>query len=108
MARTVAEVITRARAAIGDADGDRATDETCEGYVADALNVVRGARPDLFLGKFTTDFSTLVSANDLPIEPRYFMPVAMFVGAMIESQDDQSADRARGQMLAAIGQGALS
>lgn len=107
MARTVAEAIARGRAAIGDAAGVRASTGTCEGYVRDALNVIKTARPDLFLGAFATNVSALVSSNDLPISEQFFLPVAMFVGAMIESQDDESADRARGQMLTSIGGGLL-
>lgn len=108
MARTVAQAITRARAAIGDPDGVRAGTSTCEGYVTDAVNLVKSARPDLFIGLFGTTYEALVSANDLPLNGQFFLPVAMFVGAMIESQDEASADRARGQLLAAVGTGALT
>lgn len=107
MAYTVADVITRARAAIADAGGDRASTTTMEGYVRDALYLVKGIRPDLFIGKFGTDYTTLVSATAFPLDAQFFLPVSMFVGAMVESQDEESADRARGQMLSAIGTGAL-
>lgn len=107
MAYTVAQVITRASAAIGDADGVRASTATMEGYVRDAVYLVKKVRPDLFIGKFATDYTALVSADTFPLDAMAFLPVAMFAGAMVESQDEQSADRARGQMLSAIGAGAL-
>jgi hypothetical protein len=103
MARTVSEAIARARQSIADPDGARAGTATCEGYVRDALNIVKQQRPDLFLGQFATDISALVSANDLPISDQYFLPVAMFVAGMIETQDDESSDRARGELVARLG-----
>lgn len=108
MARTTTEVIARARAAIGDATGQRATDATCLGYIVDALNVIKTARPDLFLGAYSTTLESIALGAALPLSGQFFLPVAMFVGAMIESQDDESADRARGQLLTSIGGGMLS
>lgn len=104
MARTVAEAITRARAAIGDATGERANTATCEGYVRDALNLIMLRRPDLFLGRFADGIDELASADDLPIDgSAHFLAIASFVAAMIESQDDQSADRARGELMSKLG-----
>lgn len=107
MARTVAEVIARARAAVGDPDGTRASTPTCEGYVVDAVNAIKTARPDLFIGKFGTSYASLASADPLPVPDQHFLPVAMYVGAMIEHQDDESADRARGDMLTKVGSALL-
>lgn len=107
MARTTTEAIARARAAIGDPTGERADNPTCLGYVVDAINVIKTGRPDLFLGKFGTDYSTIALGAALPVPDQYFLPVAMFVGAMIESQDDESSDRARGELLTKIGGGML-
>jgi hypothetical protein len=106
MARTTTQVIARARAAIGDPDGQRANDATCLGYVVDALNVIKTARPDLFLGSWTA-IETVTLGQNLPVDSQFFLPVAMFVGSMIESQDEQSADRARGELLMKIGGGML-
>lgn len=103
MARTVGDAIARARKAIGDPDGDRADDPTCEGYVRDALNIVKTARPDLFLGSYDTDIGELTSDDALPIGDQFFLPVAMFVAAQIETQDDESSDRARGELVSKIG-----
>ena len=107
MARTIAEAIARARAAIGDPDGDRADTPTCEGYAVDALHLIKNARPDLFVGTFSTTIEDLDSADPLPLDNQFFLPVAMFIGAMIESQDDESSDRARGELLTRIGGGML-
>lgn len=107
MAYTVGTVITRARAAIGDADGVRASTATCEGYVQDAIHTIRGARPDLFLSKHSTNYTALASADAFPMDAQYLLPVAYFVGAMIEHQDEQSADRARGELLMKIAGGLL-
>lgn len=104
MAYTVADVIARARSAIGDAGGARADTTTCEGYVRDALNIVLGARPDLFLGLFRTGVDiTLDSSDNFPISSQFFLPVAAYVATLIESQDDQSSDRARGELMAKLG-----
>jgi hypothetical protein len=108
MARTVAQAITRARAAINDASGVRARTATCEGDAPAAVNLIKTARPDLFIGLYGTTYEALVSANELPLDGQYFLPVAMFIGAMIEHQDEESADRARGQMLSAIGMGVIT
>lgn len=107
MAYKISDVIARARSAIGDATGQRADDTTCLGYAIQALQLIKGGRPDLFVGQFSTDLTALLSTSDFPLDLLAFMPTALFVGAMIESQDDASADRARGQMLAELGTGAL-
>ncbi len=103
MARTTTEVLARARAAIGDPSGVRATNATCLGYVVDGLNIIKGARPDLFIGAFGTSYESIGLGDDIPLDSQYFLAIAMFVGAMIESQDEQSADRARGEMLSRAG-----
>lgn len=107
MARTTTEVLARARSAIGDPNGLRATDATGLGYVVDALNLIKTARPDLFLGAFGTSISSIAIGAALPISDQFFLPVAMFVAAMIESQDEESADRARGELLMRVGAGSL-
>jgi hypothetical protein len=106
MARTTTQVIARARAAIGDPDGVRASDATCLGYVVDGLNAIKTARPDLFLGSWGA-LETIALGANLPIDSQFFLPLSMFVGAMIETQDEQSADRARGELLMKIGGGML-
>jgi len=104
MTVTVADVISTARGLIGDAGGARADTTTCEGYVRDALNIVLGNRPDLFLGQFVAGVSdTLDSADTFPIAGRYKLAVAAYVATLIESQDDQSSDRARGELMAKLG-----
>jgi hypothetical protein len=107
MARTTTEVIARARAAIGDADGERANDATCLGFVVDAINVIKTSRPDLFVGAYGTSYDAIALDDALPVPSQFFLAVAMFVGAMIESQDDESSDRARGELLSKIGGGML-
>lgn len=107
MARTTTQVLARARAAINDAGSARATDATCLGYVVDALNIVKTVRPDLFLGQFGTSISSIAIDTNLPLDDQFFLAVAMFVAAMIESQDEQSADRARGELVSKIGGGML-
>lgn len=105
MARTVQHVIDRARAAINDAGGVRADDIVMRGYVVDGINIIRQARPDLFIGKFSTAYESVELADAIPLDSQYFLPLAMFVGAMTEHQDEESADRARGELLAKVGGG---
>jgi hypothetical protein len=107
MARTTTEVLARARAAIADADAARATDATCLGYVVDGLNIIKSARPDLFLGAFGTTIESIAIDTAIPISGQFFLALAMFVGAMIEHQDDESADHARGELLTRIAGGTL-
>lgn len=107
MARTTTEVLARARAAIGDAGSARATNATCLGYVVDGLNIIKSARPDLFLGAYATTLESIAIDTAIPIDGQFFLPLAMFVGAMIEHQDDESSDRARGELLTKIGGGLL-
>src|SRR3990167_11526565 len=109
MSRTTTEVLARARLAIGDSTTSpvRAGDAAFVGYVVDALNIIKCARPDLFLGAFATTYESIAIGANLPINGQFFLPIAMFVGSMIESQDDESADRARGELLVKIGGGML-
>lgn len=106
-ARTVADVLTRARAAINDAGGVRATDATMRTYVVDGLNLIKRARPDLFVGSFGTAIDQVASSDTLTLDHQYFLALAMFVGSMVEHQDEDSADRARGELLTKIGAGVL-
>jgi hypothetical protein len=76
--------------------------------VVDGINIIRQARPDLFIGSLGTSYTTIAIDTAIPVLPdQFFLPLAMFVGAMVESQDDTTSDRARGEMLTKIAGGLL-
>jgi hypothetical protein len=107
MARTVQEAITRARKAIADPSGKRADDTTCCGYAVEAVNLIKGARPDLFIGVFAVSYDTLATTDPLPVPDQFFLTVATLIGTMIELQDEETSDHARGTLLSQIAMGAL-
>lgn len=108
MARTVAEVITSAKATLNDADAIRYPEPEQIGFVVDALNMVKNARPDLFLGRFGVSFGTLTSASALPLDEQFFRPIVDYVIARCETKDDEHVNNARAELMAKFVTGYLT
>jgi hypothetical protein len=110
MARTVDDVVTEARKAVSDPDAARDSDAEIRRYAVDGLNIMKTVRPDLFLGAYATTYETLAAAAALPtaIAGQFFLPLVMYVVARIEFKDEESADRARGDLALKIAGGLLS
>lgn len=100
MARTVDDVVTEVRKAVSDQGADRDSDAELRRYAVDGLNIIKTERPDLFLGAFGTTYETLAAGAALPaaISGQYFLALVMYVTARVEFKDEQSADRARGEL----------
>lgn len=108
MARTVAQVIADARKAVSDPSAVRDTDAEIRGYIVDALNIIKTVRPDLFLGAYATDIESIAADANIPITGQYHLAVVMYVVSRIEIKDEESADRARGELAARVAGGMLA
>ena len=107
MARTVDHVVADARRAVSDPNAVRDTDAQIRGYAVDGLNLIKLRRPDLFLGAFGTTYETLAEGATIPIDGTYYLALVMYVVARIEFKDEESADRARGELAANVAGGML-
>lgn len=109
MARTVDDAVAAARKAVTDPNAVRDSDAEIRGYAVDGLNIIKTQRPDLFLGAFGTSYETLAAAAALPtaISGQFFLPLVMYVVARIEFKDEESADRARGELALKLAGGML-
>ena len=99
MARTVAEVLTSAGRTLNDEDSTRYTEAERIGFVVDAINAIKTARPDLFIGLFSTPVGTLTTASNLPIDDQFFRPLVDYVIGRCESKDDESVVSARAELM---------
>lgn len=108
MSRTVAEVITSAKATLNDDDLTRYTEPEHIGFVIDALNMIKNMRPDLFLGLFSTPIGALTTTSALPIDEQFFRPVVDYVIARCETKDEEHVVSARAELMAKFATGFLS
>jgi hypothetical protein len=106
MARTATQVLASARYTMNDAAKRRLPDTEGLTYVVDALNTVKNARPDLFIGSW--DAIDAIALDDpLPLESQFFRPVVDFVIARAETKDAEAVNNARAKLLAEFGGGFL-
>lgn len=106
--RTVGEVLTSAYDTLNDEDRVRYPEPAALSSVVDALNTVKNARPDLFLGQFSTSFGTLTTASALPIDDQFFRPIVDYVIARAETKDDEHVNSARADLMAKFATGFLT
>lgn len=100
MARTVQQVITRAREILQDDDGTRYTDPELLAHVLDALEQVRMVRPDLFIGQYDTPLpDTLDLSTQLPVPDNLFAAIGQYVSGAAELRDDEFAVDGRAMTL---------
>lgn len=99
MARTAGEVIDSAIKTLNDDDQVRYTDPECFGFIVDALQAVKTARPDLFIGAFSTPIAITARANELPIDDQFFRPIVDYVIARCETKDDEAVLAARAELM---------
>lgn len=102
MARTVLEVLTSAGFTLNDEDSTRYAQAERIGFVVDALNVMRTARPDLFLGAFSTPIGTLTTASNLPIDDQFFRPLVDYVIARCSLKDDEAVNLGRAELVSKL------
>ena len=91
----ISEVITLARDPLNDATGERYTDAQLLQFCRQGLNEARRLRPDLFVGKFSTNLSALIAADALPIPDEFAQAVAYWLGSSRGSAEKQRALEAR-------------
>lgn len=107
MAKTAGDVLVSARYTMNDAAKRRLPDTEGLAYVVDALNTVKNARPDLFIGKWTA-IETIALTDALPIDSQFFRPIVDFTIARAETKDAEAVESARVELLAKLGGGFLS
>jgi hypothetical protein len=107
MARTVADAIASARVTLNDSDanGYRVSDATLIGFATDALNEIRNARPDLFLGNWGA--LTATAGGTLSLGDQYFRPLVDYLIARAEMTDDEHVLNQRAQLMATLMQSFL-
>jgi hypothetical protein len=103
MARTAAQVIDSALKTLNDEDQDRYKDPELMDFITDALQAIKTARPDLFIGAFATPISITDRANNLPIDDQFFRPVVDYVIARCETKDDEAVVSARAELMFKLG-----
>jgi hypothetical protein len=107
MARTASQVLASARTTMNDAAKRRLPDTEGLTYVVDALNTVKNARPDLFIGNWGA-IETIGLNDNLPLDSQFFRPVVDFVIARAETKDVEAVQNARAKLLADLGGGFLT
>lgn len=103
MARTAGEVITSAIKTLNDEDQVRYADPELFGFIVDALMAVKTARPDLFVGTFSTPISITARTDQLPIDDQFFRPIVDYVIARCETKDDEAVVSARAELMFKLG-----
>jgi hypothetical protein len=107
MAKTAGQVLTSARYTMNDAAKRRLPDTEGLSYVVDALNTVKNARPDLFIGSWGA-IESIALVDPLPLDAQFFRPLVDFVIARAEIKDDEAVLNARAQLLAQLGGGFIT
>lgn len=99
MARTAAEVIVSALRTLNDDAQDRYGDAELFGYIVDALQAMKTARPDLFIGALSTPIAITQRTDQLPIDEQFFRPLVDYVIARAETKDDDAVVAARAELM---------
>lgn len=100
MARTVQDVINRAREVLQDADATRYSDAELLRHVMDGLLAVRSIRPDLFVGQYGAALpDTLPLTAPLPVPDNLFASIGWYVSGAAELRDDEFAVDGRAMVL---------
>lgn len=92
MARTVADVLSRARETLQDTAGVRYPEPQLIGYVSDAVIEARSIRPDLFVGSYDVPLTDVTdTAAPFPLPDQFFPAVCFYVTGRAELRDDEFA-----------------
>lgn len=89
MSFTLQQVVDLGRDPLNDADKIRYTDANLLSFATGALITLRDKRPDLFIGNWAVDFTTLALGSTFPLPDPYAMAVAEYVTARAEMRDDE-------------------
>lgn len=107
MARTVAQAVASARSTLNDVAGTRVSTTDLEGFVLDAVNMIRNERPDLFIGNWG-ELAALTGSDALPVDAQFFRPVVDYIIARAEMTDDEAVVQARAELMAKLAGGFLA
>lgn len=99
MTRTAGEVIVSAITTLNDEDQDRYKDPELFGFIVDALQATKTARPDLFVGAFSTPIAITARTDVLPIDDQFFRPIVDYVIGRCETKDDEAVVSARAELM---------
>jgi hypothetical protein len=89
MAFTMQQVVDRGRDPLNDSDKDRYSDPDLLSFSIDALLTIKAKRPDLLIGNWSVDFTTLTLGSAFPLGDILAPAVAEYVTARAECRDDE-------------------
>lgn len=105
MARTLADVETRSREILQDAEAVRYTRAQIFGHLNDAVLEARSIRPDLFVGQYHVPINDVTDpAAPFPLPDQFFKSVVFYIVGCCELRDDEFAvDGRAAQLLSTFG-----
>lgn len=86
---TFQNLIDSSRVDLQDADKTRYTDAELTGYANDGIQEMYRYRPDFRLGGFTTDPTTYVAGDTVPVTAQYAMLLKLYISYRAELRDDE-------------------
>lgn len=98
---TLADLITRARVTLQDVNSVRYSDSELLDFANEALGAARIARPDFFLGSYSTAQTALASGATFPLPFQYEQYVVDFIAGRAEMRESESTNETRAGALLA-------
>ena len=96
---TLADLITRARVTLQDTSSVRYTDAELLVFVNEALGEARRARPDFFLGSYSTAQTSLASGATFPLPFQYEQFAVDYIAGRAEMRESESTNEGRAAAL---------
>lgn len=107
MATTAQQIIDLARLPLVDADKTRFADADALKYLNFGIRLLRGKRPDLFIGSLKDDLTDLTLTSEVTLPQMTHQALADYVTARCETHDDEEAMNDRAQQFFALAAGEL-
>lgn len=104
---TAQNIIDQARLPLVDAAKTRYSDAQALAYLNFGLMMLRGKRPDLFIGSLSGSMTALALSDAVPIEQQFHQALADYVTARAETHDDEDAMNARAKDFFSLAAGVL-
>lgn len=105
---TLSDLITRARVTLQDTANIRYTNGELLTFANEALGAARIARPDFFLGSYSTAQTELTSNETFPLPFQYEQYVVDYIAGRAEMRESESTNETRAGALLARFKAGLS